>query len=169
MVSILPKNIKVGVVNVSVAGCKIELFDNDHFQTYTATAPSWMKNIIKQHDGNPYAYLVEMAKIAQKDGAIKGILLHQCESNPSDSTWTLKVKAIYDSLIKDLNLNPDSVPLLVGELVNDDQEGACAAMNLIIAKLSEVIPNSYVISSSGCTASFDHMHFKAEEYRKLRT
>jgi len=81
----------------------------------------------------------------------------------------LKVKTIYGNLIKDLDLNPDSVPLLAGELVNADQGGACAAMNLIIAKLPEVIPNSYVISSSGCTASFDHMHFKAEGYRKLGT
>jgi hypothetical protein len=169
MVAHLPKNIKVGVINVSVAGCKIELFDKDSCQTYAATAPLWMKNIIKQYDGNPYAYLVEMAKLAQKDGVIKGILLHQGESNPNDSTWTLKVKTIYGNLIKDLNLNSDSVPLLAGELVNADQGGACAAMNLIIAKLPEVIPNSYVISSSGCTASFDHMHFKAEGYRKLGT
>ncbi len=169
MVANLPKNIKVGVVNVSVAGCKIELFDKDSCQPYAATAPPWMKNIIKLYDGNPYAYLVEMAKIAQKDGVIKGILLHQGESNSSDSTWTLKVKAIYDSLIKDLNLNPDSVPLLVGELVNGDQGGACAAMNLIIAKLPEVIPNSYVISSAGCPCRPDHLHFKAEGYRKLGT
>jgi hypothetical protein len=167
MIANLPKNIKVGVVNVSVAGCKIELFDKENYQTYTATAPSWMTNIIKQYDGNPYAYLVEMAKLAQKDGVIKGILLHQGESNPNDSTWTLKVRSIYNNLIKDLNLNPDSAPLLAGELVNSDQGGACAAMNLIIANLPEAIPNSYVISSSGCTASFDHLHFKAEGYRKL--
>jgi len=169
MVANLPKNTKVGVINVSVAGCKIELFDKDNYQTYAATAPSWMTNIIKQYDGNPYAYLVQMSKLAQKEGVIKGILLHQGESNPNDSSWTLKVKGIYDNLIKDLNLKPDSVPLLAGELVNADQGGACAAMNLIIAKLPEVIPNSYVISSKGCIASFDHLHFKAEGYRKLGT
>jgi hypothetical protein len=167
MVANLPKNIKVGVVNVSVAGCKIELFDKDSCHTYAATAPSWMENIIKQYNGNPYAYLVEMAKVAQKDGVIKGILLHQGESNPNDSAWTLKVKTIYNNLIKDLNLNPDSVALLAGELVNADQGGACAAMNLHIANLPEVLPNSYVISSKGCTASFDHLHFKAEGYRIL--
>lgn len=169
MVANLPKNIKVGVVNVSVAGCKIELFDKDNFQTYAATAPTWMTNIIKQYDGNPYAYLVEMAKIAQKSGVIKGILLHQGESNPNDSTWTLKVKGIYDNLIKDLNLNAESVPFLAGETVNADQGGVCAGMNLIIAKLPQVLPNSYVISSKGCLASFDHLHFKAEGYRKFGT
>lgn len=169
MVAHLPKNIKVGVVNVSVAGCKIELFDKDSCQTYAATVPLWMKNIIKQYGGNPYAHLVEMAKLAQKDGVIKGILFHQGESNPNDSTWTLKVKPIYDNLIKDLKLNPDSLPLLAGELVNADQGGACTAMNLNIAKLPNVLPNSYIISSAGCPCRPDHLHFKAEGYRKLGT
>jgi len=163
----LPKNIKVGVVNVSVAGCKIELFDKDNYQSYASTAPSWMTNIIKEYNGNPYTYLIEMAKLAQKDGVIKGILLHQGESNPNDSTWTLKVKKIYDDLIKDLNLSAESVPLLAGETVNADQGGACGAMNQIIAKLPEVLPNSYVISSKGCASRSDHLHFKPEGYRKL--
>jgi hypothetical protein len=167
MVANLPNNIKVGVVNVSVAGCKIELFDKDNYQTYVSTAPSWMTNIIKEYDGNPYAYLVGMAKLAQKDGIIKGILLHQGESNPNDSSWTLKVKSIYNNLIKDLDLNSGSVPLLAGELVNADEGGACAAMNQIIAKLPEVLPNSYVISSIGCTARPDHLHFNPAGYRKL--
>jgi len=167
MVANLPKNIRVGIINVSVAGCKIELFDKDNYQVYASTAPSWMVNIIKEYNGNPYEYLVELARLAQKDGVIKGILLHQGESNSNDSTWTLKVKKVYDNLIKDLDLNHDSVPLLAGETVNADQGGICAGMNSIIAKLPEVISNSYVISSSGCTDAPDNLHFNAEGYRKL--
>src|SRR5688500_912472 len=30
----LPSNIRVGIINVSVGGCKIELFDKDHYQSY---------------------------------------------------------------------------------------------------------------------------------------
>ena len=141
MVSNLPQNIKVGVVNVSVAGCKIELFEKDNYQTYAATAPSWMTNIIKEYDGNPYQHLVDMAKLAQKDGVIKGILLHQGESNTNDKEWPNKVKGIYDNLIKDLNLKAEEVPLLAGELVNADQQGACASMNSIIDELPKTIPN----------------------------
>ena len=81
MVANLPKDITVGVINVSIGGCKIELFDKDNYQTYISTAPDWMKNMIKEYDGNPYGRLVEMAKLAQKDGVIKGVLLHQGESN----------------------------------------------------------------------------------------
>lgn len=165
----LPKKITVAIINVSVGGCKIELFDKNNYQSYVSTAPSWMINFIKAYDGNPYGRLVEMAKLAQKKGVIKGILLHQGESNTGDKEWPLKVKGVYDNLIKDLGLNTQSVPLLAGELVGKDQGGACASMNDIIAKLPETIPNAHVISSAGCTAVPDRLHFTAEGYRKLGT
>jgi len=167
LVANLPKNIKVGVINVSIGGCKIELFDKDNYQSYAATAPSWMVGMIKEYDGNPYARLVEMAKLAQKDGVIKGILLHQGESNSNDSLWTMKVKGVYDNLMKDLSLDSKDVPLLAGETVNSDQGGACAGMNVFIGKLPQTIPNSYVIPSTGCIGIQDHLHFSAEGYRKL--
>jgi hypothetical protein len=167
MIASLPEKTRVGVVNVSVAGCKIELFDKDHYQAYASTAASWMKNIIKDYSGNPYAHLVEVARLAQKEGVIKGILLHQGESNTNDKEWPTKVKGIYDNLIKDLNLKAESVPLLAGELVNADQQGACASMNSIIAELPKTIPNSYVISSKGCASRPDHLHFNAAGYREL--
>ena len=167
MVANLPKNIRVGIINVSVGGCKIELFDKDNYQSYVTTAPSWMINMIKEYNGNPYARLVELAKLAQKDGVIKGILIHQGESNTNDTIWSKKVKGVYDNLLKDLNIKPNSVPLIAGELVNADQGGACASMNKIIAKLPQTIPNSYVVSSSGCPSAKDHLHFTAEGYRIL--
>src|SRR5690606_29996414 len=81
MVENLPEKITVGVSNVSVGGCKIELFDTDSTASYAAKQPDWMKNMIKEYAGSPYDRLVEMAKLAQKDGVIKGVLLHQGESN----------------------------------------------------------------------------------------
>jgi hypothetical protein len=165
MVDNLPENVKVGVINVAVGGCKIELFDKDKYEEYLTDVPGWMTNMVKEYDGNPYGRLVEMAKIAQKDGVIKGILLHQGESNTNDTLWTKKVKIVYDNLMKDLNLNPSEVPLLAGETVHEDQGGICASMNKIIATLPETIPNAHVISSSGCTAAADNLHFNAEGYR----
>jgi len=124
------------------------------------------ENIIKGYHGNPYQYLVETAKLAQKDGVIKGILLHQGESNTNDKEWPNKVKGVYDNLIKDLNLKAEQVPLLAGEVVNADQKGACASMNSIIDELPQTIPNSHVISSAGCTAiPPDHLHFDPAGYR----
>lgn len=167
MIANLPKNIRVGVINVAIGGCKIELFDKYNYQSYVSSSPNWLKNLVKEYGGNPYARLIEMAKLAQKVGVIKGILLHQGESNTNDTLWVQKVKGVYDNLMKDLYLKPAEVPLLAGELVNTDQGGACASMNKFIAKLPQTIPNSYIIPSTGCTGISDHLHFTAAGYRKL--
>jgi|GEM_PF-97321 len=163
----LPPGIRVGVINVSVPGCKIELYDKDHYQPTAAAAPDWMKNMITEYGGNPYARLVEMARLAQKTGVIKGILLHQGESNTGDSLWPVKVKGVYDNLLKDLQLKAEEVPLLAGELVNADQGGVCAGMNKIIDKLPATIPTAHVISSAECPDGPDNLHFNAAGYRML--
>ena len=168
LVASLPKNIKVGVVNVSVAGCKIVLFDKDNYQSYATNAPSWMKGIIRDYGGNPYQYFVDAAKLAQKDGVIKGVLFLQGESNTGDRQWPGKVKGVYENLLSDLNLKAENVPLLAGEVVNADQHGQCASMNKIIDELPNTIPTAYVISSAGCTAiPPDHLHYDPAGYREL--
>jgi alpha-L-fucosidase 2 len=167
LVSNLPPNIKVGIVNVSIGGCKIELFDKDNYQAYAATAPNWMTNIIRTYSGNPYQHLVEMAKLAQQDGVIKGILLHQGESNTNDREWPNKVKGVYENLLKDLNLNAAEVPLIAGEVVGADQNGQCASMNTIIRELPQTIPTAHVVSSADCAAKSDRLHFTPAGYREL--
>ncbi len=168
MVANLPDSIRVGVINVSVAGCKIELFDKDNYQDYVSSVTEeWLINIINEYNGNPYQYLVDLAKQAQQDGIIKGFLLHQGESNTNDKQWPSKVKKIYQNLINDLSLDADSVPLLAGEVVGADQSGICASMNKIIDVLPDTLANSYVISSAGCTAGSDNLHFNSAGYREL--
>jgi hypothetical protein len=167
LVSNLPPHIKVGIVNVSIGGCKIELFGQDTYQAYAASAPRWMTNTIATYGGNPYQHLVAMAKLAQKDGVIRGILLHQGESNTNDKEWPNKVKGVYDNLLKDLKLKADEVPLLAGEVVGADQKGACASMNRIIRDLPKTITTTHVISSEGCAALPDRLHFTPAGYREL--
>lgn len=167
MVANLPANIRVGVVKVGVAGTKIELWDKDGFHDYLATADAWKVKLANEYNENPYAYFVELAKIAQQSGVIKGILLHQGESNAEDKEWPRKVKKVYGDLLRDLNLEPATVPLLAGEVVNADQGGAKASANEIIKRLPEMLPNSYVISSAGLPCNPDHLHFTAEGYRQF--
>jgi len=168
MVANLPKDVRVGVINVSVAGAGIELWDKNDWEKYLNTREQWMRNIVNQYGGSPYARLVEMAKIAQKDGVIKGVLLHQGESNSTDTNWPVKVKAIYDDLMKDLNLDPKDVPLLAGELKSAEEHGVCSAFNTnILVHLPEVLPNSYVISSKGCKGTPDQFHFNTTGMREL--
>lgn len=168
MIAKLPANIKVGVVNVAVPGCKIELFQEANYKAYAEAAPDWMKRIIGLYDGNPYEYLVHMAREAQKVGVIKGILLHQGESNTNDVEWPNKVKGVYESLLHDLNLKAEDVPLIAGEVVAADQHGACATMNYIIDALPKTIPTAHVVSAKGCASRPpDHLHFTPEGYTEL--
>jgi enterochelin esterase-like enzyme len=167
LVSNLPPHIKVGVVNVSVGGCKIELFEKDSYQSYVATAPTWMDGPIKAYGGSPYQRLVDMARLAQKDGVIKGILLHQGESNTNDKEWPNKVKGVYENLLKDLGLKAEDVPLLAGQLMDAEQHGACASMNKIIDDLPKTIPTAHVVSSKDCAGRPDHLHFTPEGYREF--
>ena len=168
LVQNLPENVRVGVVMVAIGGCKIELFDKNTAENYIKTeAPGWMKGMIDAYGGNPYERLVELAKTAQKAGVIKGILLHQGESNTGNPAWPAMVKSVYDNLLADLGLEAGSVPLLAGEVVHADQGGVCASMNEIIRTLPQTIPNSYVIPSSGCAVARDNLHFSAAGYRQL--
>lgn len=168
MVANLPDSIKVGVINVAVGGADIRLFDKDIYQAYDSTyTEAWFTDKIKFYKGNPYKYLIELAKLAQKDGVIKGILLHQGETNTGDSQWPSYVRKVYNNMIDDLELDPDSVPLIAGELVHADQQGVCSSMNAIISRLPDAIPTAHVVSSSGCKAKADRVHFNAEGFREL--
>lgn len=168
LVEALPENVRVGVINVAVGGCSIDAFLPDRVEEYaTKKAPMWMKGMLAAYDNNPYQRLVDMAKIAQKQGVIKGILIHQGETNTADPEWPANVKQVYDNLIHDLGLQGQVIPLLLGEVVNSDRGGTCAAHNETIAKVPEIIPASYVISSSFCTNAADNLHFDAAGYREL--
>ncbi len=168
MVANMPEDYRVGVINVSVAGAKIELWEKDTYKTYLDSAEIWMQNICKQYDGNPYQRLVDMARIAQKDGVIKGILIHQGESNSTDPDWPNKVKAIYKNLMKDLKLKPKNVPLLAGELKSKEENGVCYPFNTeILPNLKKAVPNSYIISSKGVKGIPDQFHFNTTGMREL--
>ena len=111
--------------------------------------------------------MIDTAKKAQQYGVIKGILLHQGESDTGDENWPNNVKIVYDRLLKELNLKEKDVPLLVGELVSDEEGGLCYSHNEIIKTIPNVIKNSFVISSEGCPSKNDGYHFNTEGYRLL--
>ena len=167
LVNRLPEHITVGVINVAVAGCSIDMFDEDKSQSYLSTSPDWLKGIASLYGNHPYNVLVELGRKAQEEGVIKGILLHQGETNTGEQNWPNNVKKIYDRIISDLNLDPNKVPLLVGEVVNADSGGSCAYHNNIIANVPNVIPNSYVIKSNGLPSGGDNLHFSAQSYREF--
>ena len=161
LVNRLPEYISVGIINVAVAGCSIDLFDEDKSQSYLSIFGAWLLGIPALYGNHPYNTLVELGRKAQKKGVIKGILLHQGESDAGDQNWPNNVKKIYDRIISDLHLAPNKVPLLVGEVVNADSGGYYSYHNNIIANVPNIIPNSYVIKSNGLPSGGDLVHFSA--------
>ncbi|WP_194256899.1 sialate O-acetylesterase [Segatella copri] len=167
MVDNLSDEVKVGTITVAVGGASIDLFDKDKYQSYLndVNTADWLRNYAKEYGGNPYGRLIELAKIAQKSGVIKGILLHQGETNNCDQTWPSKVKKIYEDMLADLGLDAKNVPLLVGELGQKDQNAACWGHNAIIDNITATIPTAHVVSSKDCPLQSDRLHFTAEGYR----
>ncbi len=168
LVASLPENIKIGVIHVAIGGIDIKGFLPDSIKEYAEKkAPGWMKGMLAAYDNNPYERLVTLAKKAQKDGVIKGILMHQGETNTGDPKWAGMVKQVYDNLCGDLNLKPEEVNLYAGNIVQADGKGVCIGCKKQIDELPLTLHTSQVISSDGCTNGPDRLHFDAAGYREL--
>ena len=167
LVASLPENIKIGVIHVAIGGIDIKGFLPDSIQNYLKVAPNWMKGMLAAYDNNPYERLVTLAKKAQKDGVIKGILMHQGETNTGDPKWAGMVKQVYDNLCGDLNLKPEEVNLYAGNIVQAGGKGVCFGCKKQIDELPQTLHTSQVISSDDCTNGPDRLHFDAAGYREL--
>jgi hypothetical protein len=171
LVDSLPSTIKIGIVPVAIAGTPIEGFNPTRGKAFydakKNAQDSWMYQIAQEYGGDPYARLVALGKLAQKTGVIKGIILHQGESNGGDKNWPPKVDTVYSGLIKDLGLTKSQVPLLAGEIVTTTNPND---MNSIIRALPKTVSTSYVISSSGLATHANDgtkQHFSAASYREF--
>ena len=168
LVASLPENIKIGVIHVAIGGIDIKGFLPDSIPNYVEKkAPGWMKGMLKAYDNDPYKALVDLAKKAQKDGVIKGILMHQGETNTGDPQWAGMVKQVYENLCGDLKLKPEEVNLYVGNIVQADGKGVCIGCKKQIDELPQTIHTCQVISSDKCSNGPDRLHFDAAGYREL--
>ena len=167
MVKKLPDK-KIGVIAVAMGGSPIEMFDKDLYeQKYKDNYNEWWAQIARDYYGeNPYGRIIEMAKKAQEVGVIKGILLHQGESNNGDEKWPGMVKKIYKDMLRDLGLRASDVPIFVGETEYEEMGGGCSWHNHVVAKIPEVIPTGHVVSAKDIPGNgTDPWHFSAEGYR----
>ncbi len=169
MIASLPENIRVGVIHVAIGGIKIQGFLPDSIAQYVKSAPQWMKGMLEAYGNNPYERLITLAKKAQQDGVIKGILMHQGESNTGDPLWAGMVQQVYDRMLGDLELKPEEVPLFAGNIVQANGQGVCIGCKKQIDELPKTIHTCQVISSDDCSNGPDKLHFDAAGYRELGT
>jgi hypothetical protein len=168
LLEVVPQNVRIGIVSVAVEGCPITFFDKDKYAPLVAKEErDWMNGILNQYGRNPFERLASMAKIAAKDGVIKGILLHQGETDAYDDEWRKEVRKIYCDLQHELQFDSAEVPLLVGEVVRKEYNGVCAHANPTINDIVNHYPNTYVVSSEGCEPGDDNVHFSSEGTRRL--
>jgi hypothetical protein len=166
MVENLPENCRVGVIDVAIGGTSIDGFFSEKVEEYLKGQADWFLNYYKAYDNDPYKRIIDMAKIAQESGVIKGILLHQGETDNGQQDWPNKVKTIYKRMLKDLGLKAADVPIFVGETEYADQGGGCSLHNTVIARIPEVIPTGHVVSAEGIPGNgVDPWHFSAAGYR----
>ncbi len=110
--------------------------------------PAKMGNQYNKYGKHAYSRLITLAKKAQQQGVIKGILL-QDERNLSydnDPQWEKVVKILYDDILADLNLDANNVPLFIGELPYGQYQGS----NERVKGITSTIPTAKVISAKDC-------------------
>ena len=168
LLEVVPENVRIGIVSVAVEGCPITFFDKDqNAQLIAKEERDWMNGILDQYGRDPYKRLLTMAKTAAEDGVIKGILLHQGETDAYNDQWRKTLRKIYHDLQQELHFDSTAVPLLVGEVVRGEYGGICGHANPTINDIASHYPNTYVVSSEGCLPSDDNLHFSSEGYRVL--
>jgi len=204
--AVAAKGVKVGVIAVAVDGCAINLFskDKDEFISYIRAQEEYMRgqaaayvdaavgNVIPKTSFTtvdyPYKRLVDLAKLAQKEGVIKGIIMHQGEggkavynaatgvagANGGDSAanYAKAVRQIYDDLCGDLGLEKGKVPFLAGQAVGNNNNN----IRSIPGAFTDLPNTAFVIPSNGCPAwnpngsdINETFHFSLEGYKELGT
>jgi hypothetical protein len=160
-----PSKVTIGLVPAAYSGCDIAFFQKSAPLGKASTKGGGAADIPSQFTGG-YAWLLDLAKKAQKVGVIKGIIFHQGETNSGDPTWKNKVKEIVTDLRTDLGIG--NVPFLAGELLYAQYGGCCSSHNVEVNKLPGLLPNAYVISASGLNGlSGSNAHFSSASYRTL--
>ena len=148
MVAALPKDVRVGVVDVAIGGIAIEGFMPDKIAGILAKADGWQAERIRAYGSDPYQRLVDMGKKAQEVGVIKGILLHQGCSNNGDPNWPNNVKKIYNnrSVVKVEITGYNVLKTLVEEFLQATMEPNTNYSR----KLLQLIPEQYKTDNNTC-------------------
>ncbi|MDR0456595.1 MAG: hypothetical protein LBH20_07955 [Treponema sp.] len=184
-------HITIGVIAVANGDMALASFHKTRAEDYYRkedTAPgrpsdtemSGMNRYKNAGYANMYDAIIQNAQIAQNQGAvIKGIIVHQGESGigfPADTiTWRDLLTEIYDSLLDDLGLTPNSLPILLGQpfggngpqsVGNDGGENLGNALHENL-RIQRYLRNAWIISSAGCANRGDNIHFSSAGIREL--
>jgi hypothetical protein len=127
----------------------------------------WLKDLFwEQTQSFPYNNAVLRAKLAMKEGVLKGILWHQGEADCNGKNvgaYKDKLAALIKKLRKELNV-PD-LPFIAGELPEFND---CAKnFNPVLYEIKDTVEDYDVVSGNGLTSNPDGVHLDAVSAREL--
>jgi hypothetical protein len=187
LVNGVPEHITIGVIAVANGDMALAAFHKTKAEDYyrgrgafsgrpSQTEMQGMSRYKGAGYANMYDAVIQNAKLAQRaGGVIKGIIVHQGESGTglSDIDWIDLLKEIYDDMLSDLKLEPNSIPILLGQTWNGGSGGTGGAL-ASDRVIQSVLPNAWIISSAGCTGRTgqgqpDNIHFGSAGLQLLGT
>jgi len=183
----VPEHITIGVIAVANGDMALAAFHKTKAEDYyrgkgafsgrpSQTEMQGMSRYRGAGYANMYDAVIRNAKLAQRaGGVIKGIIVHQGESGTglSDIDWVDLLKEIYDDMLSDLKLEPNSIPILLGQTWNGGSGGTGGALSGD-GVIQAFLPNAWIISSIGCTGRTgqgqpDNIHFGSAGLQLLGT
>ncbi len=143
------KDVKVGLIPCAVGGTPIR---------------RWQQN------GDLYKAALKRAKIAQKDGVIKGILWHQGESDSGKEAtakiYEAQLHAMITAWRKDLGR--DNIPVVVGEMGRFFKRAKFKhVVDAALKALPGKVKHAAWVSAEGLEHKGDVVHFNAPGYREF--
>lgn len=149
------KSITVGLIPCAVGGTPLE---------------RWVKG------GDLYAQALVRAKLAMKNGRLKGILWHQGESDSGTETTARSYAARLAQMVTDLraDLGVGEVPFVAGKLGNflaqtskDGKPSFWPVVNEQLAALPTLVPKAAVVEATGLQHKGDVIHFDTPSLREF--
>lgn len=151
----MSSEISIGLIPCALSGMSMNVFRKgamwgEVVNGDTCQIPNWCQKDLNGAHKLAYDWMVERCMIAQTTGVIKGILIHQGETDNGDAWWVDTTKKILDNLKADLDL-PDDIPVLVGELLQETdangQQPCCADHNAKVHQLAQEYDHCEYVSS----------------------
>lgn len=150
---------EIGLIPCAIGGTSIDLWMPDVIDPVTKVMP--------------YNQTVQRVKKALESGTLRGILWHQGESDSSNGRY-LNYADMFNTLLKnlskDLSLNTDSIPVIVGELgrffSSQQHHKEAVYIDSVLHQIAKK-KNIYCISSYGLIHKGDSTHFDTKSLREL--
>jgi hypothetical protein len=147
---------KIGLIPCAVGGTAISRW-----------TPGAADPVTKTH---PYDDAIRRAKLAQKDGVLKGIIWHQGEGDRGAEPVKLyagRLTELIERLRKELNA-PDA-PFVAGELAafKEPDRESIARFNAVVQGLAKTAKRYACVSATGMAHRGDQLHFDTASAREL--